>query len=178
STYLYGIFHEFGFTEWDNVADLLTAMSGKYIISDTHKLLKDREFLLLSERRIDVSRNEVFTIQKEQQTTELPLKMKFCIVDRRDNNTDDIIYVAENALKYPLVIRKWNKGDYFYPLGFHGKKKLSKFFKDEKIDVLSKQKQWLLCSGNEIVWVIGSRADDRFKVKENTKEVLRIEVIL
>ena len=55
-----------------------------------------------------------------------------------------------------------------------GKKKLSKFFKDEKLDVLSKEKQWLLCSDNEIVWVVGKRADERFKVEGSTKQILKI----
>lgn len=178
SAYLYGLLSEYGFTEWDNVAELLDAMSGKYVLSETHKLLKDRKFLLLSERQSEDSTQQRFLIEKGQETITEPLMMKFSIVDSRDNNTDAIIYVAKKALKYPLVIRKWNNGDYFYPLGFHGKKKLAKFFKDEKIDVFAKQAQWLLCSGDDIMWVIGRRADERFKVKESTEEILRIEIIL
>lgn len=176
-TYLYGIFNDFGFTDWTNVNDLLEAMSGKYILSETHKLLRDRDFLLLQELK-DGDLSKSFPVLEEQALIKEPLDMKFLNVENRQNNSDTIIYVAKNALEYPLVIRKWNKGDYFYPLGFHGKKKLSKFFKDEKVDVFSKQEQWLLCSDNKIVWVIGRRADERFKVKEDTKEVLRIEVTL
>ncbi|MBT8297460.1 MAG: tRNA lysidine(34) synthetase TilS, partial [Maribacter sp.] len=71
-------------------------------------------------------------------------------------------------------LRKWQKGDYFYPLGMQGRKKLSKYFKDEKVDVIAKEKQWLLCSGNDIVWVIGKRGDDRFKVTEKTKKILKL----
>ncbi len=178
SAYLYGLLNEFGFTEWDNIADLLDAMSGKYVLSDTHKLLKDRSFLLLSERQFDDSTQQHFSININQEIVAEPLEMKFTVVDNWDNNTDAIIYVAKKALKYPLVIRKWKNGDYFYPLGLQGKKKLSKFFKDEKIDVFSKKDQWLLCSGEDIVWVIGRRADERFKVKEDTKEILRIEATL
>ena len=178
SAYLYGLFNEYGFTEWDNVAELLDAMSGKYVLSDTHKLLKDRSFLLLSERQLGDLKQQRFLIKKEQGTIAEPVTMKFSTVDNWDNNTDAIIYVAKNALKYPLVIRKWNNGDYFYPLGLEGKKKLAKFFKDEKIDVFSKEAQWLLCSGDDIVWVIGRRADERFKVKKNTNEILRIEATL
>jgi tRNA(Ile)-lysidine synthase len=74
------------------------------------------------------------------------------------------------------VIRKWEKGDYFYPLGLNHKKKLSKFFKDEKVDVLSKEEIWLLCSNEQIVWVIGMRADHRFRVEKSTEEILKIEM--
>ena len=76
------------------------------------------------------------------------------------------------------MLRNWEKGDYFYPFGMQGKKKLSKFFKDEKMDVLSKGKQWLLCSGDDIVWVVGKRADERFKVGESTREIIKITQLL
>ena len=89
-----------------------------------------------------------------------------------------IIYVDKLTLKYPLVVRKWKKGDYFYPIGFKGKKKLAKYFKDEKVPVALKEKQWLLCSGEDIIWIIGRRADERFKVQTTTKEILKIEVTL
>ena len=177
TAYLYGLFNEFGFTEWNNVLDMLEGMSGKQILSNTHVLLKNREFLILSERKKADLNTKGILIEKGQKTIETPLQMKFSGVESRGNNTQTIIYVAKNALKYPLMIRKWKKGDYFYPLGLEGKKKLSKFFKDEKVDVISKQEQWLLCSEDEVVWVIGRRADERFKVQNDTREVLKIEVI-
>lgn len=76
-----------------------------------------------------------------------------------------------------MTVRKWREGDYFYPLGMKGKKKVSKFFKDKKIDVLSKEKQWLLCSDDKIVWILGRRADDRFKVGRDTENILKIKLI-
>ena len=72
--------------------------------------------------------------------------------------------------------RKWEKGDYFYPFGMNGTKKVSKFYKDEKLDLISKEKQWLLCSGDAIVWIIGRRGDDRFKVTPETKNILRFTI--
>ncbi len=75
------------------------------------------------------------------------------------------------------MVRKWKKGDYFHPLGFNGKKKLSKYFKDEKMNLLEKEEQWLLCSDDQIVWVIGKRADRRFKVDESSQNILKIELI-
>ncbi|MBT8306259.1 MAG: tRNA lysidine(34) synthetase TilS, partial [Maribacter sp.] len=84
------------------------------------------------------------------------------------------LYVDKETLKYPIKLRKWQKGDYFYPLGMTGRKKISKYFKDEKVSVLAKEVQWLLCSDGNIVWVVGKRADDRFKVTEKTRNILRI----
>jgi len=77
-------------------------------------------------------------------------------------------------LKYPLTVRKWEKGDYFYPFGMTGKKKVSKFFKDEKLSLPEKEQVWLLCSNNQIIWVIGLRADNRFKVTTDTNHILKI----
>jgi tRNA(Ile)-lysidine synthase len=87
------------------------------------------------------------------------------------------IFVDEEKLKFPLKLRKWQDGDYFYPFGMNGKKKLSKFFKDEKISVIDKKKIWLLCSENRIVWIVGKRMDDQFKVTENTQTIIKIQLV-
>ena len=85
-------------------------------------------------------------------------------------------FIDKSLLKYPLVVRKREKGDYFYPIGMQGKKKLSKYFKDEKLSLLEKENTWLLCNGQEIVWVIGKRLDERFKVSKNTSSILKIKI--
>ena len=85
-----------------------------------------------------------------------------------------MIYVDKKNLTYPLERRRCNEGDIFYPFGMNGKKKLSKFFKDEKLSLLAKEKVWVLCSNDKIVWVIGLRSDDRFKVTSNTRDILKI----
>ena len=78
-------------------------------------------------------------------------------------------------LKYPLILRIDRKGDYFYPVGMNGKKKLSKFFKDEKYSMLEKENQWLLCSDTAIVWVIGKRVDARYAALSTTQNPLVIQ---
>lgn len=176
--YLYGLFEAYGFTEWKNLRDLLDAMSGKYIESKTHRLLKDREYLWLSSLELEGKDTYNYFISEEVNMIDEPIPLTFLDVVERNENTSTIIYVDKNALKYPLQVRKWKKGDYFYPLGLKGKKKLAKYFKDEKVPVALKDKQWLLCSGDDIVWIIGKRADERFKVSADTTTILRIEVQL
>jgi tRNA(Ile)-lysidine synthase len=96
-----------------------------------------------------------------------------CIDERAKN----VVFLDKEKLNFPLVLRNWINGDYFYPFGMKGKKKVSKFFKDEKMDLVSKEKQWLLCSDNKIVWVVGKRADERFKVDDSTRKILKITQI-
>ena len=174
--YLYGFFNEYGFTEWNDVENLLTAMSGKEVRSKTHRLVKDRNFLLLTE--ITSNENHTYPIQEHRTEIEKPVQMSMTKVDALAETGSHILYVPKKALKYPLTLRKWEKGDYFCPFGMKGTKKLSKFFKDEKIDVIAKENQWLLCSDGAIVWVVGMRADERFKVSENTGDIIKFELKL
>ncbi|WP_086478177.1 tRNA lysidine(34) synthetase TilS [Arenibacter amylolyticus] len=173
-SYLFHFFKEYGFTQWDDIYGLLTANSGKEVHSPTHRLLKDREYLML--RRITPEVETVYRISEGQAIINEPIPMKIEEIDQMEKFSQNILYVDKEKLKYPLIIRKREKGDYFYPLGMRGKKKVSKFFKDEKLDSFSKESQWLLCSGNHVVWIIGKRADDRFKITETTKNIVKISL--
>ena len=115
-----------------------------------------------------------FYIEGDQESVSEPIYLKLSHVKAIGETSPNIIYVDKETLKYPLIVRKCQKGDYFYPLGMSGKKKISKFFKDAKMDVFAKENQWLLCSGDNIVWIIGKRADERFKITDKTKEILKI----
>jgi tRNA(Ile)-lysidine synthase len=175
-TYLFGLFSEFGYKELENLEALLDGLSGKQLLSSTHVLVKNRDVLLLSpigKKEVEV---QEFLIDENLAELNYPLSLKFSMVPERFNNSAKEIFVQKNTLKYPLVIRKWKKGDYFYPIGLNRKKKLSKYFKDEKVDVLSKEEIWLLCSNEQIVWVIGMRADHRFRVENSAEEILKIEM--
>jgi tRNA(Ile)-lysidine synthase len=171
--YLYQWLKDFGFTAWVDIYDLVNANSGKQIFSETHVLLKDRNSLLLFEKR-EKHNAEIYFVKDFESKVNIPLKLSFCKVANISNVNANCIFVDENQLKLPLVIRKWQEGDVFYPAGMIGKKKLSKFFKDEKYSLFDKQNQWLLCSNDEIVWVIGKRADQRFLTNENTKNYIKI----
>ena len=172
--YMYELFHEYGFKEWNDVVGLLSAISGKEVHSSTHRLIKDREYLLL--QPIYPAIVEKFGIGAISGIITEPLHMKIDEVKAMGETSNTILYVDKETLNYKLSIRKWQKGDYFYPFGMNGRKKVSKFYKDEKMDLISKEKQWLLCSGDAIVWVMGRRGDDRFRVTPKTKNILRFTI--
>ena len=172
-TYLYQWLKNYGFSAWNDIYDLVQSQSGKQVFSETHFLLKDREKLILSERKLS-NNSEVFIIESLDSKVNIPLKIEFSKAVNIFETHSNCIFVDENKLKFPLIIRKWQEGDYFYPSGMNGKKKLSKYFKDEKYSLLDKENQWLLCSEDQIVWVIGKRADNRFKSKETTQNSIKI----
>ncbi|REE80669.1 tRNA(Ile)-lysidine synthase [Lutibacter oceani] len=186
--YLYELLKGYNFTEWNDVADLLDAQSGKQIFSETHRLLKDREVLIVSEI-LAAKKSVLYEIPENTSKINVPIKLKFKSIDipfdtKNHQNkvfgeiifdNPQIISIDYNKIQFPLTIRKWQKGDYFFPIGLNGKKKLSKFFKDEKMSLLEKESAWLLCSNNEIIWVIGKRLDERFKVTKNTSKLLKIK---
>jgi len=168
---LYELLHGFGFTEWDDVSKLLYAQTGKQIFSKTHSLLKNREELILSK----VSKknySDEFSVGEEgiSKPIQLTIEPSKYIGETEKN----IIYVASEKLHFPLKLRNWKKGDSFHPFGMTGKKKVSKFFKDIKIPLNEKEKIWLLLSDETIVWIIGHRMDDRFKVTQGTSQILKL----
>lgn len=174
--YLYESLKEFGFTEWNDVLNLLDAETGKQVFSNTHRLLKNREHLLLSPIPSN-DYKEILIYENESIKDPLFGILFFDEADAVTKTESNTIYVDKDKLTYPLKLRKKKEGDMFFPLGMKGKKKLSKYFKDEKLSLLDKENTWLLCSGEDIVWVVNKRADDRFRVTESTKEILKITVI-
>jgi tRNA(Ile)-lysidine synthase len=175
--YLFEMFKDYGFSEWNDIVDLLDAQSGKQVLSNTHRLLKDRAHLILtnlcpSERG---TTEESIVINEADEKIELPTgTLCFNEVDTITTSSKTSICVDKDALVFPLELRRRKDGDFFYPSGMNGKKKLSKYFKDEKLSIVDKEQVWLLTSENKIVWVVGMRADNRFKVTENTKHILKM----
>ncbi|OIQ18041.1 MAG: tRNA lysidine(34) synthetase TilS [Flavobacterium sp. MedPE-SWcel] len=175
--YLYKWLQNYGFTAWGDIYTLLDAQSGKQILANGYRLLKDRNVLLLeSEKQQDKKQYEI-SIGKLGINE--PLQIKFSDVSILSKElVKNEIFVDKGLIKFPLFVKKWKEGDYFYPLGMKGKKKkISKFFKDEKMSLSEKEDTWILYSENEIIWVIGKRADDRFKVTKSTTQILKIEVL-
>ncbi len=170
---LYELLSGFGFTSWEDISHLLKAQTGKQVFSKTHRLLKNRDSLILTEINSEEN-NEEFFIQKNEKEISQPISLRFETSKYIGETEKNLVYVDSEKLKFPLKLRKWKEGDSFQPFGMKGKKKLSKFFKDEKVPMTIKEKTWVLLSGEQIIWVIGFRLDERFKVSEASKIILKI----
>nr|WP_246516278.1 tRNA lysidine(34) synthetase TilS [Aequorivita echinoideorum] len=170
---LFELLSGFGFTAWEDVYNLLEAQTGKRVFSETHQLLKNRDLLFLSEISSEENFSE-FEISKETPEISEPIRLKFETEKYIGETEKNIAHFDFHKLKFPLKLRKWQEGDQFQPFGMKGKKKLSKFFKDEKLSLSQKDKIWLLTSNNQVIWVIGHRMDERFKVTETTSEIFKI----
>ena len=172
--YLFQVLKAYHFTEYDDVLNLLKAQSGKQLFSKTHVLLKDREVLILS--KIEHQKETTsYLITENESEIKWPIHLKIERIFEKSTPQKNSIYVSKEALKFPLIIRKWKNGDAFYPLGMQGKKKLSKYFKDEKYSLLEKEQTWLLCNNDEtIIWIIGKRQDQRFAASNDQTDFIRI----
>ena len=167
--YLFQLFEAYGYSNTTDLSNLINSQSGKYLLSKSHKLTKGREVLILSKIK-NLSKDEFYWNLKK--SFNIPIELKIVKNNNFDNKT---ISLNKNDLKLPLIVRKWKIGDFFYPKGMKGKKKISKYFKDEKFDINQKENQWLLCSGDNILWVIGKRADRRFLAKKQSPNIINIE---
>ena len=91
-----------------------------------------------------------------------------------DGASSTVALLDPQKLEFPLQVRRWRAGDYFYPLGMPKKKKVARFLIDLKLSLPEKEKVWVLTSGDKIVWVIGNRIDDRFKITSKSKGAIRV----
>jgi len=175
NSYLYQWLREFGFLAWEDIYDLVESQSGKQVFSNEFRLLKNRDFLILSPINIEDEKEEYY-IFKDQKEIDSPLNLSFSKVTDIGIGSNRAIFVDEDKLYFPLVLRRWKEGDTFQPFGMEGKsKKVSKIFKDEKLSLIDKEITWLLCSDDTIVWIIGIRQDERFKIEKTTKNRVQIQ---
>jgi len=156
------------------VLDILNSESGKEVVSETHRVVKGRNQLIVIEKNLSERKPDLhFEIVDRIELKSLGQPQNVALLDA------DILEVSEgdlSTLEMEFVLRKWEQGDRFKPLGMTGWKKLSDFFVDEKLSIIEKQQVWLLTYQNKIVWVVGYRIDNRFKVSSKTKMVLKITV--
>ena len=164
---LYEILNEYGFPAI--VSEKLSVNSffqpGKQFFSDTHILLIDRDFLLI-QPKANSEEACVNIVSQEELSQYFDIEEFEYQKDMVFEKNPDILYLPKDKLTFPLQIRFWRSGDYFYPLGTKGRQKLSDFFTDHKIDRFTKSKIRLLCSEDQIIWIIGWRSDERFKIQE------------
>lgn len=185
NTYLFELLKPYGFS-YSVVKEIVRSLdtfSGKVFYSPTHRLLRDRDnFIIqpLTELNSDPFQSEVYLLEKETLNIEHPV----CLCTHQTDKISElpmgkasIACLDIDKLEFPLKLRKWEKGDWFIPLGLKGKKKLSDFFIDQKVSLADKEKAWLLLSGDEIVWVIGKRIDNRFRITPKTKKAFVLTCI-
>lgn len=178
---LYELLSEYGFNETDsnNVLASLDKESGKQFFSKTHRLLKDRNYLFITPLNTD-QHQERYLLNESQNMLNYPMHL---IIETLEDLTfvniskdRNIAMFDKDMLQFPLVLRHWKQGDAFVPFGMRKSKKLSDFFTSEKYSLIEKQQQWLLCSGNDIIWIVGRRTDNRYRISEKTKSILKIEI--
>lgn len=174
--YLFEFLQPYNFTNLilDDIDSSLNKTSGKVFYSATHKLVKDRKFLIIT--RISEHNTSRFYIDEDTEYISKPIEMSIVVhkndIDFIIPENSDIACIDFNMVQFPLMIRKWEKGDYFMPLGMNQLKKVSDFLVDNKLSLIDKENLWILLSGNLIVWIIGKRIDERFKITANTENII------
>lgn len=178
--YLFECIRDFGFTYdlAEKAMDLTSSQAGSYIECKEYRIIKYKDFLILTKSREDLS--TFISISKGKKKLQFGAgTLKLNAVSKaifNKSNNKCIAFADKKNIRYPLILRLWKAGDYFYPLGMQRKKKkISDFLIDEKIALHQKEKIWVLASNEKIIWVVGHRLDDRFKIIESTKSILKME---
>jgi len=184
-TLLFELLKDFGFGK-EVVSEIYKAIdsqSGKEFYSPTHRLVKDREVFLLLPVEEKNAEETTYLIQPDDVgILEIPFRMEISYyqgdsASKISSYVRSVAYLDRDKLHFPLVLRKWRPGDKFIPFGMKGFQKLSDFFNNNKISKPEKEKIWLLLSGEDIVWVVNHRIDNRFRINEDTKNVCVIRLV-
>jgi len=175
---LYELLSEFGFGRADvqSIWKNRWGNSGRTFFSHTHRVVFDRDSILILE--LPVQEIAEYPLDEIQTTINEPIPMKVGFVDPakeyKISTSKSMAFLDADKLLFPLTIRHPKKGDSFIPFGMHGRKLISDYCIDRKFNAVEKEELWLLCSGKDIVWVIGERIDNRFRVDEMTKRVYHL----
>ena len=177
----------FGFHESviRNILNSQEENSGKVFYSSTHRLICNRENLIIEPLPTEKERKPkdfIISIPENKREIRMPIHLMFTKTFVDKNFTIDLSKEIANLdlrkITFPLILRRWVKGDTFHPFGMDNKKKLSDFFIDVKLSIPEKENIWLLCSGSNILWIVGQRIDHRFRITSHTKEVLQVSWIV
>jgi tRNA(Ile)-lysidine synthase len=177
---LHELFTSFGFSagQLGEIQKLLKATTGAQLVAagGSYRLIRNRNFLLLSPTRSEEA--STLLVDSSEQTIRFTGGVlsfsEFSYNGQVLPTTPADAWLDAKAVVYPLVLRPWKQGDYFYPLGMRKKKKLSRFFIDQKLALSEKETTWVLESQGKILWVVGMRIDDRAKITAKTKQVISV----
>lgn len=179
-TVLYEILKQFEFSSktCEEVFRALNNTSGTVFYSNKYRVIKDRQNLIISLIKHDDPVK--YYIQENLDTTVLPIQLKFELKENTDFKIpldQNIACIDADKLSFPLILRKWKNGDYFTPFGMVGLKKVSDFFVDKKLSLLEKENTWILADNDKIIWIVGQRIDNYYRIKAETKKIFKIEYI-
>jgi tRNA(Ile)-lysidine synthase len=175
-TVLFEILKDYGFgpDRIQNVATAMKSQSGKEFYSAGYLLVKDRKQFFLLPRKQKDSENG-YEINKNVSEICFPLSIHFIFEDISENfeiiKDKTIAYFDTDKLQFPLRLKRWEKGDRFVPFGINGFQKLSDYFNNHKFSNPQKKNTWLLCSGDDIIWIVGHQTDNRYRINKKTKRV-------
>lgn len=175
---LYHLLNKYSFSP-NCISDIINSIEsqpGKRFYSSTHTLIKDRKYLMLSEIKNEKLQEKIITNRTKKVSSPISLSFSKITKPEKISSNPSIAFLNAEKIEFPIKVRKWKEGDYFIPLGMKGKKKLSDFFIDQKIPLNQKQEIYVLESNGEIAWVIGLRISEKFKITDNSKEVLKIHL--
>jgi tRNA(Ile)-lysidine synthase len=179
-TIVFEIVRKFGFTahQLNEVIHLLNGKQGSFVQSETHRIFRNRKWLIISPVKGDDTNHLI--IEQEDERVLFPLGfldiIKTPVAKINIEKSPDVALLDFRKISFPLILRKWKTADYFYPLGLGKKKKISRFLIDLKLSATDKEKVWVLESNMRICWVAGMRIDDRFKIVDSTESVLKVKL--
>ena len=174
-TILFELLRPFGFSpgQAEEAEHLLSRSSGKYLSSPTHRIFRNRDWLIITSLAPETSA-EILITENDQSVPFggglIQLKLKNAITDISADPATAMLDAEK--IVYPLLLRKWRQGDYFYPLGMPKKKKISRFLIDQKMSVPDKENVWVIESDKRIIWVVGMRIDHRFRISDPSRQSL------
>ncbi len=175
NTILYSVFSEYGLNSLEEINKLINSETGSIISTKTHNLLKNRDEILVNLKTKEEKKNYFILFKENYIAIDQPIKLELKKSTKQE--VDSAVCLDLDCVKLPFNLRKWEKGDYFYPLGMKGKKKVSKFFKDQKLSIFEKNDAWLLCDANDsIIWIVNHRLDERVKITGKTTKILNIKL--
>lgn len=179
---IYEIIKEYGFQEKqvEELVKLADSYSGKYIKSPVsqYRIIKHRHWFIISPVQSVASTAIVIEEKDKQVIFEQGILQVETTSDIKPETSNFIASIDFNKITFPLLLRKWKTGDYFYPLGMSKKKKISRFFIDQKLSKTEKENAWVIESDKRIIWVVGHRIDERVKIVPSTKKSLKLSLHL
>lgn len=180
SVFLFEILNPFGYntSQLDEINNALEKTPGKTWYTNTHRLILSATHLILQERD-EEPEIEALVIQANCRKVDSPLALTIsaplALNDCTLNFSNTNVFFDAEKIHFPLTLRKWRQGDWFIPFGMKGTKKLSDFFIDNKLSLVEKEEVYVLVSGEDIIWILGYRTDERYKITKETKSVIQIE---